>query len=196
MENEVRSSKRRAAPALLQLKIELEWIEPVIWRRFVVPETLTLGKLHDVIQVVMGWENCHLHEFDIAGGRYGISDPEFEWEEETVRSERRVRLVTALRGKKSFRYIYDFGDHWEHRIKVEKVLPPDPAFESVLCLAGANACPPEDVGGSSAYMNFVEAISDPEHRDHDDIMEWFAGPFDPAAFDLEDVKLRLRRIKL
>ncbi len=191
----VRLKKRQAAPAWLQLKIELAWIKPVIWRRIIVPETMTLGKLHDAIQAAMGWCDCHLHEFEIAGERYGIPDPDFDWGV-PVRSERRVRLVTALSGSKTFRYTYDFGDGWEHRIKVEKVLPPDPALTTPLCLAGANACPPEDVGGSPGYLDFVDAVSDPNHPEHDEMLDWCGGSFDPTAFDAQPVNAFLRYIKL
>ena len=191
----VRLKKRQAAPAWLQLKIELAWIKPVIWRRIIVPETMTLGKLHDAIQAAMGWCDCHLHEFEIAGERYGIPDPDFDWGV-PVRSERRVRLVTALSGSKTFRYTYDFGDGWEHRIKVEKVLPPDPALGTPLCLAGANACPPEDVGGSPGYLDFVDAVSDPNHPEHDEMLDWCGGSFDPTAFDAQPVNAFLRYIKL
>ena len=191
----VRLKKRQAAPAWLQLKIELAWNKPVIWRRIIVPETMTLGKLHDAIQAAMGWCDCHLHEFEIAGERYGIPDPDFDWGV-PVRSERRVRLVTALSGSKTFRYTYDFGDGWEHRIKVEKVLPPDPALATPLCLAGANACPPEDVGGSPGYLDFVDAVSDPNHPEHDEMLDWCGGSFDPTAFDAQPVNAFLRYIKL
>jgi hypothetical protein len=190
----VHLKKRQAAPAWLQLKIELAWIKPAIWRRVVVPETITLGKLHDVIQLAMGWCDCHLHEFEIAGERYGVPDPDLDWGE-SVRAEGRVRLTTALSGGKTFRYTYDFGDGWEHRIKVEKVLPPDPALTTPLCLAGANACPPEDIGGPPGYADFVGAVSDPAHPEHDEMLDWYGGPFDPTAFDVESVNEILRKIK-
>lgn len=188
--------RARRSPDLLQLKIELAGIKPVIWRRIVVPESITLPKLHRAIQVTMGWMDCHLHEFEIAGERYGIPDPEFEWGE-PVRSERRVRLGTALGSAKSFKYTYDFGDDWQHRIKVEKRLPPDPELSKcVLCVDGANACPPEDVGSEPGYMDFVAAMADPRHPEHLDLLDWYGGPFDPTQFDFVGVNLALRDIKL
>lgn len=191
----VRLPKARPAPHLLQLRIELAWIKPTIWRRVVVPETITLPKLHQVIQAVMGWHDCHLHEFEIAGERYGIPDPDYDFAE-PVRVEQRVRLATALGGAKSFRYVYDFGDDWEHRIKVERRLPPAPLFDTALCIAGANASPPEDVGGEPGYADFVAAMADPDHPEHHDMLEWYGDPFDPAAFDISTVDLRLHRIKV
>lgn len=187
--------QKRPAPHLLQLRIELAWIKPAIWRRVIVPETITLPKLHQVIQASMGWLDCHLHEFEIAGERYGIPDPEFDFGE-PIRSEKRVRLVTSLLGTTSFRYVYDFGDDWEHRIKVERRIAPEPLIDSAMCTAGANACPPEDVGGAPGYADFVEAMADPEHPEHDAMRQWHGQEFDPTTFDFVAVNLRLQNIKL
>lgn len=107
-----------------------------------------------------------------------------------------MTLFKALAGLTSFIYLYDFGDAWEHRVKVEKVLAPDPELSSPLCLTGANACPPEDVGGSPGYLDFLEAIRNPLHDEHHAMLAWCGGQFDPTAFSLEDVNDRLRQIKL
>jgi hypothetical protein len=185
-------SKRTAMQ--LQLRIELADIKPVIWRRVVVPETITLTKLHRVIQAVMGWMDCHLHEFEIAGERYGIPDPDDPFGP-PVLSEARAKLGVSLQGMKSFRYVYDFGDNWEHKIKVEKIMPPH-SWPAPTCLGGANACPPEDVGGPYSYPEFVKAIADPPHPEHNDLLQWHGGPFDPTAFDLATIERRLASIKL
>lgn len=173
----------KPAADLLLLHIELKHIEPAIWRRVAVPENITLGRLHSVIQVVMGWEGGHLHEFEIAGENYGIPDPD-GWGP-PVKPEARKTLVKALCGKKSFRYVYDFGDGWDHRIKVEKVLPAIACPQVPYCVDGANACPPEDVGGEPGYAEFLQAMADPNHPEHEAMMEWHGGIFDPAAFDCE-----------
>ena len=181
---------------LLQLKITLAWIKPTIWRRIVVPGSITLPKLHLVIQLTMGWYDCHLHEFEFAGERYGIPDPDFDWGS-SLRSESRVRLATALGLAKSFVYTYDFGDNWEHRIKVEKRLPYDPLLaKSAFCVGGANACPPEDVGSVPGYEDFVAAMANPDHPEHHDMMEWYGRTFDPTYFDTSAVNLALNSIKL
>ena len=125
--------RQPASDRLLQLHIELTWIKPAIWRRVAVPERITLSKLHQVIQVVMGWSDTHLHEFEIAGESYGIPDP--DWGPSVV-SEQRKTLTKVLYGSKTFRYVYDFGDNWEHRIKTERLLPAD----SVEKVASAAAC--------------------------------------------------------
>jgi hypothetical protein len=188
------ATRKKISSSLLQLKVELAGIKPLIWRRIIVPETITLAKLHQVIQGVMGWTDSHLHEFEIAGEQYGISDPDDPFGPPVV-SELRAKLGTCLQGMKSFRYVYDFGDNWEHKIKVEKVLPPDTS-PVPLYVGGANACPPEDVGGPYTYPDFLDALADPAHPEHDQMLEWNGGPFDPAAVDHEAVDRRLLDIKL
>lgn len=179
------ASTSKPAPDLLLLHIKLKGITPTIWRRFAVPENITLGRLHHVIQAVMGWDDFHMHEFEIAGERYGTPDPE-GWGAE-VKSEARKTLIKALSGKKTFDYIYDFGDDWRHHIKIEKKLPAVACPRVPYCIDGANACPPEDVGGGPGYEDFLQAMADPEHPEHDAMLEWYGEAFDPAAFDCERV---------
>jgi hypothetical protein len=93
------------------------------------------------------------------------------------------------------RYEYDFGDSWEHELLVEKILPPEPGVRYPLCLKGKGACPPEDVGGVWGYDSFLEAIADPKHPEHDDMLEWVGGEFDPEAFDLDEVNEALRYVR-
>ncbi|MDE2258961.1 MAG: plasmid pRiA4b ORF-3 family protein [Betaproteobacteria bacterium] len=177
----------------LRLRIELLGVSPLVWRRFVVPRKVTLGKLHRVIQEVMGWEDYHLHEFIIAGQRYGLPDPEFDGREAPL-SEKRVALSTPLGEFKSFQYDYDFGDGWEHLVIVEGVLPPEEVPDTFICLAGENACPPEDVGGPPGYMNYLEALLNPRHDAHEEMLEW-RGRFDPKKFNLRAINKRLACIK-
>ena len=177
----------------LQLKIELTGIKPVIWRRVLVPETITLPKLHLVIQAAMGWMDCHLHEFEILGERYGEPDPDWDMGDGPI-SEARVKLSKSLQGMTSFRYIYDFGDHWQHKIKVEKVFADDLGFALPLCVAGARACPPEDVGGEPGYSDFLEAVLNPLHEEHEQVLEWCGGDFDPEHFEESVANFRMRGI--
>jgi len=188
------ATRKKAASPLLQLKIELAGMKPLVWRRVIVPETITLARLHQVIQAAMGWEDYHLYEFEIAGEHYGIPDPDAPFGLPAV-SETRAKLGACLRGVQSFRYVYDFGDDWEHKIKIEKVLPTD-ACAVPICIGGANACPPEDVGGRYGYADFLEAIADPAHPEHRDLLDWRGGTFDPKAFDPDVIDRRLQRIKL
>jgi hypothetical protein len=178
-----------------QLRIELKHIEPLIWRRLLVPENVTLAKLHVILQWAMGWTNSHLHEFQIGRQRYGIPDEEWPSSEPII-DERRARLNALVDGgTKRFAYVYDFGDHWEHTVKVEDLVPPRPGAAPVLCIAGENACPPEDVGGPPGYFEFLAALKDPAHEQHTELLEWIGGPFDPAAFDITDANERLANIK-
>jgi len=181
--------------ATLQLHIELRGSKPKIWRRVLVPETITLAKLHAVIQAVFGWGGGHLHEFQVGEERFGTPDREYDaWGE--VRSERTTRLASALGAARTMNYVYDFGDNWQHRIKVEKTLAPAPTGTLPLCVAGANAAPPDDCGGIYGYYDFVAALSDPNHPEHAEMTEWISRPWDATEFDLDRANSWLRELKL
>jgi hypothetical protein len=185
-----------AAASIYQLHISLRNLKPAIWRQVLVPGSITLEKLHWVIQLVMGWDDSHLHDFTVGKTSYGVPDNLFP-DMAPVVSEKRTTLSAALASSvKSFTYLYDFGDGWNHTLKVEKILVADPAQRYAVCLDGANACPPEDIGGPAGYANFVQAISDPAHPDHEDMLEWCGESFDPLAFDLEAANAALKRLKL
>ena len=185
----------KTATPIYQLRIELLDLEPAIWRQVLVPASIRLHKLHVVLLWTMGWAGGHLHEFIIGHDHYGEPDPHYDTPP-LIQRDDRATLGAALGGRKAFTYLYDYGDGWEHRVTVEKILPPDPAMKSPQCLNGANACPPEDVGGPPGYVEFLQAISDPKHDEHEDQLEWCGGSFDPTAFRLEDINDRLGQIKL
>lgn len=169
---------------------------PTVWRRVFVPETIKLPKLHQVLQIALGWTNSHLHQFVIGGVRYADPDPDFADELEQV-DQRRVVLVKALGlDARCFDYVYDFGDHWHHIVIVEDRHPhPAVAPSLIHCSGGENACPPEDVGGARGYAEFLDAIVDPDHEEHDRYLEWIGGRFDPKRFDLDATNLALSKIK-
>ncbi|WP_316157792.1 plasmid pRiA4b ORF-3 family protein [Cupriavidus sp. BIC8F] len=175
------------------LRIELLDVTPLVWRRFVVPAHVQLPKLHKIIQTVMGWEDSHLHLFDFGGTAYGVLDDEFP--DDHTRSEKAVRLDKALGSATQFQYRYDFGDNWRHRLVVEALGAPDLCFTLPICLAGENACPPEDVGSIAGYAEFLQALADPEHRQHSDYRTWVGGIFDPAGFDVNAVNASLRTLR-
>lgn len=178
-------------PAIYQIKVTLNGSKPPIWRRIQVRGDITLAKLHGILQVVMGWEDYHLHAFRVEGIEYGRPDPDFP-----VQSDKRVKLEQLIPGEKTkFRYEYDFGDAWEHVLEVEKILPPEPDAHYPRCLAGKRACPPEDVGGIWGYADFLAAVRDPKHPEHEELLEWAGGEFDPEAFDLDAVNRTLARIR-
>ena len=183
------------ATQIYRLHVELQYIAPPIWRRLRVPSSIPLARLHQVLQITMGWTNSHLHQFDIGGTPYGV--PDQEWPELGFIDERSVTLAGALgEATTAFSYTYDFGDDWQHAIRVEAAVPADDASPQVLCLAGANACPPEDVGGPPGYLAFMHAITDPSHSDHAEMLSWCGGAFDPRGFDLNAVNAKLRKLKI
>jgi hypothetical protein len=180
------------AGQIYQLKITLRDSKPPIWRRVQVPADITLGRLHQVIQVAMGWSSSHLHQF--RAGRDYYSDPEFQLDD--ARSERQVKLSkVAPREKSKLGYEYDFGDSWEHELLVEKILQPEPGARYPRCIAGKRACPPEDCGGIWGYAELLEALADPAHPEHDEQRELVGDELDPEAFDLDEVNQLLRQLR-
>jgi hypothetical protein len=182
---------------LLQLKVTLRDVsKPPVWRRVLVPATMTLGELHEVIARAMGWGGGHLHVFSDGTVEYGVPDGELGFEDEDAIELDEVLSEPGDR----FTYTYDFGDDWEHDIKLEKVLPPDPGAVVPACLAGKGACPPEDCGGARGYADLKEAIIDPAHDEHAELLNWLGiddpSDFTLAAFDLDRANARLRRAPL
>ncbi|THB66700.1 MAG: plasmid pRiA4b ORF-3 family protein [Gammaproteobacteria bacterium] len=176
---------------LYLLKIQLLGIKPAIWRRFVVPASISLDRLHDVIQIVMGWTDSHLHQFTIGKKRY-TEYPEY-LEDGLVCGKYRLEDLIKQKGR-IFTYIYDFGDSWEHKITLEESRYSAPAVRAgVLCLEGERACPPEDVGGVPGYLEFCNALNDPSHEEHESYMEWCGGDFDSEEFDSEFVSWELMK---
>lgn len=157
---------------LYLLKISLYEIEPKIWRRFVVPADITLDRLHDVVQIVMGWMDYHVHEFKIGKKKY-TEDPE---RKEDGYEGRRFRLVDLIKRRgRIFEYIYDLGDRWIHNITLEEANYLNLNFElPLICIGGERACPPEDVGGVIGYYEFCEAVSDSKHPQHREHTDWYA----------------------
>ena len=183
------SQRKTVDTSIYQLKITLKEIKPPIWRRVQVLSSTNLGKLHQIVQEAMGWYDCHLHQFLIDGVEYGQSEPEYDFK---VSDEKKVKLAQVVRGEKfKFYYSYDFGDGWEHEILVEKILPREPEVVYPICLKGKRACPPEDCGGPWGYPEFLEAIQDISHPEHEDLLEWVGGDFDPEDCNLEEINQRL-----
>lgn len=176
---------------IYQLKITLAEVAPPVWRRVQLPAGYTLDRVHRVIQYAMGWQGYHLHSFDIGGIQYGEPDPDGEL---ALRDELEARLDAVAGKGDQFVYTYDFGDWWEHEVAVEDVFPAEPDEVYPLCVAGARACPPEDVGGAYGYADFLEAIADPHHPDHAEMRTWIGRPFDPDAFSASHATTLLRRL--
>ncbi len=184
------------AERIYQFKIALVDSKPSIWRRIQVRRCF-LSKLHEYIQTAFGWENCHLHQFEVHGLTYGdpeqllegfLDDPEIVDSASTHMDD-----ILPSSGKRfRFKYLYDFGDHWEHEILFEGCLRAENGQRYPLCMEGARACPPEDVGGMPGYEDYLEAIADKHHEQHEEMMDW-RGPFDPELFHPEKTTRRMRR---
>lgn len=160
------------------------------------PGSITLVKLHRVLQVVMGWEDYHLHQYIVDGVFYGTKDPEFEVIGTETVNERGVKLYQIAPDLGSrFIYEYDFGDGWQHQVMVEKLLPAKAGAIYPVCITGKRACPPEDVGGVWGYSDFLQVIRNPSHPERDEMLEWAGGEFDPEAFDLEEVNDALKGVR-
>ena len=194
------STRRRAksvvAPvrgAVYQIKVTLRGAKPLIWRRLRLPAATTLAQLHQVIQVAFGWEDAHLHAFEVGGRRY--SRPDFElWDEAADEGKARLQGLATRPGAR-LRYTYDFGDSWEHDLLVEDILASDGVAHAV-CLNGRRAGPPEDCGGVWGYAELCDILADPNHPDRGERLEWLGHPHDPDAFDKDAINASLARIRL
>jgi hypothetical protein len=178
---------------IYELKVTLLGSEPPIWRRLQVPASTTLAHLHEILQVAMGWEDEHLHQFIVGEGYYG---PRSAMTDLAMSDERRARLDQVLKApQERMIYEYDFGDSWQHEVLLEKVLTREPGVTYPRVVEGRRAGPPEDVGGVYGYEDLLEAIANPKHPEHEDMLEWLGEEFDPEAFDLEAANAQLQYLK-
>lgn len=190
--------RRSTAAQIYTLRVELQDIQPLIWRRLQVPTGIALTRLHDVLQVAMGWTDSHLHSFKIGAREFTNADDPLDDLDELKLLPEKGRKLDALLGKstREFNYLYDFGDSWDHRIVIEAIAPAQPDWSYPLCVAGARACPPDDVGGAHGYHDFLVTLADPSHEEHDSMLVWIGGAFDPEGFDINSVNRELRRRRL
>jgi hypothetical protein len=171
--------------SIYQLKVTLKHSKPPIWRRLQVDGSTGLDHLHDILQAAMGWTNSHLHQFVAKGRYYGVPEPDWGLD---VENEEMVRLCDIAPAEKSkFVYEYDSGDSWEHEILVEKIIPTTEILRHAVCITGKRACPPEDCGGVWGYEHLLEALKDPNHPDHGDLLDWVGVELDPEEFEVDEV---------
>ncbi|MBU2579315.1 plasmid pRiA4b ORF-3 family protein [Patescibacteria group bacterium] len=176
-----------------QFKISIDDINPLIWRQIQVPETYSFWDLHVAIQDVMPWQDYHLHRFEIVDPctkmkvEIGIPDEEWMDTKELPGWEQKIAEYFSMENN-SADYIYDFGDDWYHKIKLEKILARDKNINYPVCVAGERACPPEDCGGVCGYENLLQAIKNPKHEQHRELLEWIGGKFDPEFFEPKKIK--------
>ncbi|HZS04048.1 MAG TPA: plasmid pRiA4b ORF-3 family protein [Blastocatellia bacterium] len=197
-----RRVKWRQARRVYELKVTLPEVCPAIWRRVLVAGNTTLGELHAVIQLAMGWAESHPHRFIIDGRYYG--DPDYGPDErrDGVRDEHRTTLDRVLAWRETrivraydyFTYAYGSGEGWRHELIIERFLPPDDSNERLRCVAGEGGCPPEECGGAWGYAGFRAALDDPSHPEHEEVLEWAGGRYDAERCDLTGINWLLERL--
>ena len=174
---------------IYQIQIALKGSKPKIWRRILIDSDILLVDFHKVIQTTMGWTNSHLHVFSDGIEEYSPK----EFEVEYAKDSRTVRLDKILKEENAkINYEYDFGDGWEHIIKLEKILTPNDNLQTPQCIAGKRNCPPEDCGGIWGYSNMLEILKQPEHEEYESYIEWLGDDFDPEYFNKDEKNKMLK----
>lgn len=192
----VKSQGKTAKGPIYQLKITLNNVKPPIWRR-VLTKDCSLADLHNLIQVSMGWHDGHLHYFEVGGERFGLPE---QWEQDFMDDDLpmnscKVKLSQVIaQDFKKLKYLYDMGDGWDHRVLIEKAVDAESGVKYPRCIDGKRACPPEDCGGPWGYGDFLDAIHDPKHERHTDMVEWIGRAFDSEAFDLDETNEALAKL--
>jgi hypothetical protein len=174
---------------IARIRIELQDIEPKIWRRVDVPLSTSLMGLHDIIQVVMGWQDEHPFDFRVGDKIYSEPYPDDDMYERKTYNAKSIRLKTLVeRGVGQFLYTYDFGDNWQHDIVIESVRDGEAEIDYPVFVDGARRCPPDDVGGAPCFMDFLEAMLNPTHEEHRRMIEWYGKPFAPLDINEDHVR--------
>jgi hypothetical protein len=196
-------SELKPAP-IYQLKVWLQGISPLVWRRLLVRSDSTIADLHYTIQIAMGWSDVHLNRFHIHGQDFGVyHDGGICFSDNP---EKVLLSAFGFRTRERFFYEYDFGDEWLHEVRIEKHLPLAPKLTYPVCIDGKHAAPPEDFGGAQAYMQMRQELkyrsvfgdngidddfddeNDPEYERSEEDQ-----PFDPDVFSRREVNARLRQ---
>jgi hypothetical protein len=175
-------------PLRYRLTVTLDDLAPPIWRRLWVPPAVTLRRFHAIVQIAMGWADCHRYRFHQDGREFGRPDLGGAYLEDDLRFTLKYLLTQP---GDSLQYEYDFRDSWRHTIVLEDVVTGSEVPLQARCVDGAGACPPEDCGGVQGYMSLLEAISDPFHPRHGEMLAWVGKDFDPHALDLDSVNRAL-----
>lgn len=179
---------------IYQFTIVLADLQPKIWRRFQVNGSITFHQLHKTLQIVMGWEDGHLYQFEFDDRVIGIPDPDYpsEGKRELKSKNERVDRHFTREGQTGI-YLYDFGDDWVHQIELEKILSPENGQTYPICVEGERACPPEDVGGLFGFLHLMEILAQPNHPEYPDMSEWIGEDYQPEYFDLAGVNRQLQK---
>lgn len=182
-------------PEILSLKITLDKTNPAIWRRVLVPSSVTFFDLHHIIQISMGWTNSHLFEFQVGDYRIGYTDDEEEGFEDVADANEVVLDLLLLKQGMTFSYIYDLGDYWRHTVEVEKFLQKQEGKVYPVCTEGELACPTEDSGGIYGFYQNLAILKNPKHPGYKELKRWLGRGYDPEKFNIEKVNKELPKFK-
>ncbi len=182
---------------IYQIKVTLKDTKPSVWRRILVPSSISLNRFHEILQIIMGWSDYHLHQFTIGAREFGEPSEDDEAFGIEIFNDKKFYLnKLVLVENFKFDYWYDFGDNWHHDVVVEKILQKEDSKSYPICIAGKKACPPEDVGGTGGYEKLLHAIKHPDNPEDEwekELLEWVDENFDPEDFNLEEVNKQLRK---
>jgi hypothetical protein len=181
---------------IVQLNISLHESKPLIWRQILVHNNTTFFELHHIIQIVMGWKNYHMFEFNIEGYRIGeIDEEERNYGSGKLLDANAVTLKDIITQKKDIiNYEYDFGDGWQHQIKVDEFLSVSKSIKYPICINGQMNCPPEDCGGIHAFYNSLDILKNKTHEEYKEMYQWFPKKYDSEKFDIEKVNRQLKKL--
>lgn len=179
---------------MLLVQLEPLVLNPPIWRRLWVSGDITLRKLHHYLQAAMGWESCHLHEFSNGVRRWLPPEAEIDLHDDGV-DDRKTRLRVVAKQGDRLRYLYDFGDSWQHVIAVESVEPCERGGNWCHLLDGERACPPEDAGGAEGYLHMLGILAGPPGELREQLLEWLHGEHDAEVFDRRAANAAVQRMQ-
>jgi hypothetical protein len=178
------------------LRISIQGAVQPIWRKLSVPADYTLGDLHQILQIAFGWDDDHMHSFTVNSVQYGMmTDIGFDYGDDMADEDDVCLYNLNLQPKQKFSYLYDFGDSWEHEIRVSKIISAgDEKWDLTRprCLEGKRASPLEDSGGIWGYENMLEILADPNHAEYEEIHDW-AGDFDSEYVSIEEINVHLEK---
>jgi hypothetical protein len=180
----------------IQLHISLDGSEPLIWRKVLIPKEISFFKLHQVIQISMGWTNSHLFEFNIEGFKVGISyDHLKDMDVDHLMDSKETYLTEMISEPgECIKYWYDFGDSWMHTINFEKYFPLDKEAQLPYCTSGELNCPPEDCGGIAGFYDLLSNLSNKKHEDYKSMKRWVGSKYDPSKVDFGKINRRLKNM--
>ncbi len=188
------SAKDGRMTLIARLRIILNDVDPQPMRHIEVPLKIRLDRLHEVIQAAMGWTDTHLYEFRVGDAGWGVPDPDGFYDGPMDAKKMTLEKLLDRTGTKTIQYVYDFGDDWDHSIRIERVNEAAPGITYPRLLKATGACPPEDIGGAWGYEEFLEALADPDHEQHADMVHWSGGDFDAEDAGIDSIIERFDRL--